>query len=204
MHGVGGTLLQHLKEHAIHLDIGPDDHLFYFTTCGWMMWNWLVSGLASGATIILYDGSPFFADGRVLWEMAGEEKITVFGTSARYISALEKAGVRPKDEFELSHLKAVLSTGSPLAPESFDYVYDAISEDVQLASISGGTDIISCFGTGNPILPVRRGELQCLALGMAVEIFNERGESVINENGELVCTKAFPSMPVPSGTILKT
>ena len=204
VHGVGGTLLQHLKEHAIHLDIGPDDHLFYFTTCGWMMWNWLVSGLASGATIILYDGSPFFADGRVLWEMAGEEKITVFGTSARYISALEKAGVRPKDEFELSHLKAVLSTGSPLAPESFDYVYDAISEDVQLASISGGTDIISCFGTGNPILPVRRGELQCLALGMAVEIFNERGESVINENGELVCTKAFPSMPVPSGTILKT
>ncbi len=196
IHGVGGTLLQHLKEHVLHLDIGSGDRLFYFTTCGWMMWNWLVSGLASGATIILYDGSPFFDDGRVLWMMAEDEKLTVFGTSAKYISALEKAGVRPKDEFKLPELRAVLSTGSPLAPESFDYVYDAISEDVQLSSISGGTDIISCFATGNPILPVRRGELQCIALGMAVEIFDERGESITNENGELVCTKAFPSMPV--------
>ncbi len=196
VHGVGGTLLQHLKEHAIHLDIGPDDRLFYFTTCGWMMWNWLVTGLASGATLILYDGSPFFDDGDVLWQLAEDEKITVFGTGAKYISALEKAGVRPKDKFALPNLRAVLSTGSPLAPESFDFVYDAIAEDIQLSSISGGTDIISCFAAGNPILPVRRGELQCLALGMAVEIYDEDGNSVINENGELVCTKAFPSMPV--------
>jgi len=196
VHGVGGTLLQHLKEHVLHLDLGSGDRLFYFTTCGWMMWNWLVSGLASGATIILYDGSPFFDDGRILWKMAEDEKLTVFGTSAKYISALEKAGVRPKDEFKLPDLRAILSTGSPLAPESFDYVYDAISADVQLASISGGTDIISCFATGNPILPVRRGELQCIALAMAVEIFDERGESITNENGELVCTRAFPSMPV--------
>ncbi len=196
VHGTGGTLLQHLKEHAIHLDIGPDDRLFYFTTCGWMMWNWLVTGLASGATLILYDGSPFFDDGDVLWQLAEDEKITVFGTGAKYISALEKAGVRPKDKFALPNLRAVLSTGSPLAPESFDFVYDAIAEDIQLSSISGGTDIISCFAAGNPILPVRRGELQCLALGMAVEIYDEDGNSVINENGELVCTKAFPSMPV--------
>ena len=196
VHGVGGTLLQHLKEHVLHQDIGSGDRLFYFTTCGWMMWNWLVSGLASGATIILYDGSPFFDDGRVLWKMAEDEKLTVFGTSAKYISALEKAGVRPKDEFKLPDLRAILSTGSPLAPESFDYVYDAISADVQLASISGGTDIISCFATGNPILPVRRGELQCIALAMAVEIFDEGGKSITNENGELVCTRAFPSMPV--------
>ena len=196
VHGVGGTLLQHLKEHAIHLDIGPDDRLFYFTTCGWMMWNWLVSGLASGATLILYDGSPFFDDGEVLWQLADDENMTVFGTGAKYISALETAGVRPKDKYDLASLRAVLSTGSPLAPESFDFVYDAIADDIQLSSISGGTDIISCFAAGNPILPVRRGELQCLALGMAVEIFDEDGNSVINENGELVCTKAFPSMPV--------
>ena len=196
VHGVGGTLLQHLKEHAIHVDIGPDDRLFYFTTCGWMMWNWLVTGLASGATLILYDGSPFFDDGKVLWQIAEDEKMTVFGTGAKYISALEKAGVRPKEEFDLSCLRAVLSTGSPLAPESFDFVYDAIAEDIQLSSISGGTDIISCFAAGNPTLPVRRGELQCLALGMAVEIFDDDGNSVVNENGELVCTKAFPSMPV--------
>jgi acetoacetyl-CoA synthetase len=196
VHGVGGTLLQHLKEHAIHIDIGPDDRLFYFTTCGWMMWNWLVTGLASGATLILYDGSPFFDDGNILWQIADDENMTVFGTGAKYISALEKAGVRPKDKFELSNLRTVLSTGSPLAPESFDFVYDAIKDDVQLSSISGGTDIISCFAAGNPILPVRRGELQCLALAMAVEIFDEDGNSVINENGELVCTKAFPSQPV--------
>ena len=196
VHGVGGTLLQHLKEHVLHLDISSVDRLFYFTTCGWMMWNWLVSGLASGATIILYDGSPFFSSDTILWKMAEEEKLTVFGTSAKYISALEKSGVRPKEEVELSDLRAILSTGSPLAPESFDYVYDAVAEDLQLSSVSGGTDIISCFAASNPILPVRRGELQCLALAMAVEVFNEQGESVINENGELVCTKAFPSMPV--------
>ncbi len=196
VHGVGGTLLQHLKEDMLHCDIGPDDRLFFFTTCGWMMWNWLVSGLATGATIVLFDGSPFYDDGRVLWKMAEEEKLTVFGTGAKYISSLEKAGVRPIDEFDLGSLKTVLTTGSPLAPESFDFIYDAIAPDIQLASISGGTDIISCFAGGNPLYPVRRGELQCLALGMAVEIFTDEGESVVGQNGELVCTRAFPSMPV--------
>ncbi len=196
VHGVGGTLLQHLKEYMLHCDIGPEDRMFFFTTCGWMMWNWLASGLASGATIVLFDGSPFYDDGRVLWKMAEEEKLTVFGSGAKYMSSLEKAGVRPADEFDLSSLKSVLTTGSPLAPESFDFIYDAIAPDIQLASISGGTDIISCFAGGNPLFPVRRGELQCLALGMAVEIYTDEGESVIGQNGELVCTKAFPSMPV--------
>jgi acetoacetyl-CoA synthetase len=196
VHGHGGTLLQHLKEHVLHTDIAGSDRLFYFTTCGWMMWNWLVSGLASGATLVLFDGSPFFNDGRVLWQMAEREGVTVFGTSAKYISALEKAGVRPKEEFSLRHLRAVLSTGSPLAPESFDYVYDAIGDDLQLASISGGTDILSCFALGNPVLPVRRGELQCRGLGMAVEIWDDDGRPVVAEHGELVCTKPFPSAPV--------
>jgi len=196
VHGHGGTLLQHLKEHVLHTDISAADRLFYFTTCGWMMWNWLVSGLAAGATLVLFDGSPFFNDGRILWQMAEAEKITVFGTSAKYISALEKAGVRPADEFSLPGLRAVLSTGSPLAPESFDYVYDAIGADLQLASISGGTDILSCFALGNPMLPVRRGELQCRGLGMAVEIWNDAGQPVVGEHGELVCTKPFPSAPV--------
>jgi len=196
VHGHGGTLLQHLKEHVLHTDVDARDRLFYFTTCGWMMWNWLVSGLASGATLVLFDGSPFFNDGRILWQMAEDEKVTVFGTSAKYISALEKAGVRPQDEFSLPALRTVLSTGSPLAPESFDYVYDAIGDDLQLASISGGTDILSCFALGNPVLPVRRGELQCRGLGMAVEIWNEEGQPVIEEHGELVCTRPFPSAPV--------
>jgi acetoacetyl-CoA synthetase len=196
VHGHGGTLLQHLKEHVLHTDVREGDRLFYFTTCGWMMWNWLVSGLASGATLVLFDGSPFFNDGRILWQMAEQEKVTVFGTSAKYISALEKAGVRPRDEFALPALRAVLSTGSPLAPESFDFVYDAISPDLQLASISGGTDILSCFALGNPVLPVRRGELQCRGLGMAVEVWNDAGESVVGEHGELVCTQPFPSAPV--------
>ena len=196
IHGHGGSLLQHMKEHMLHTDIGTGDRLFYFTTCGWMMWNWLVSGLASGATLVLFDGSAFYDDGRVLWEMAEKEGVTVFGTSAKYISALEKAGVRPKDEFKLPDLRAVLSTGSPLAPESFDYVYDAIGDDLQLASISGGTDILSCFALGNPLLPVRRGELQCRGLGMAVQIFDEQGKPVIGEHGELVCTEPFPSAPV--------
>jgi acetoacetyl-CoA synthetase len=196
VHGAGGTLLQHLKEHVLHGGIGEGDRLFYFTTCGWMMWNWLASGLAAGATLVLYDGSPFYEDGRVLWKLAEREKINAFGTSAKYISALEKAGVRPKDEFSLPALRTIFSTGSPLAPSSFDYVYGAIAEDVQLASITGGTDIISCFATGNPLLPVRRGELQCLALGMAVQIFDSEGQPVWGEKGELVCTRAFPSMPV--------
>jgi acetoacetyl-CoA synthetase len=205
VHGHGGTLLQHLKEHVLHTDIGAEDRLFYFTTCGWMMWNWLVTGLASGATIVLFDGSPFFNDGRVLWQMAESEKVSVFGTSAKYISALEKAGVRPREEFALSQLRAVLSTGSVLAPESFDFVYDAIGNDLQLSSISGGTDIISCFVLGNPVLPVRRGELQCRGLGMAVEVWSDDGRPVVGEHGELVCTKPFPSAPVgfwndPDGT----
>jgi acetoacetyl-CoA synthetase len=196
VHGAGGTLLQHLKEHVLHCDVVSGDRLFYFTTCGWMMWNWLASGLAAGATLILYDGSPFHEDGRILWRIAEEEGINIFGTSAKFIAAQQKAGIRPCDEFNLSALKSVLSTGSPLAPASFDYVYDAVGSDLQLSSIAGGTDIISCFAAGNPLLPVRRGELQCLALGMAVEIFNSEGRPVMQENGELVCTRPFPSMPV--------
>jgi acetoacetyl-CoA synthetase len=196
VHGHGGTLLQILKEHVLHCDIGADDRLFYFTTCGWMMWNWLVTGLTSGATLLLFDGSPFYDDGRILWRMAERERVTVFGTSAKYLSALEKHGVRPGDEFELSDLRAVLSTGSPLAPESFDYVYDAIGKDLQLASIAGGTDIISCFVGGNPLLPVRRGEIQCLGLGMAVAFFDDEGKPLLEEQGELVCTRPFPSAPV--------
>ncbi|MGI9203628.1 MAG: acetoacetate--CoA ligase [Woeseiaceae bacterium] len=196
VHGAGGTLLQHLKEQILHCDIGPEDRVFYFTTCGWMMWNWLASTLATGATIVLYDGSPFYDEGRALWRMAADEKISVFGTSAKFISASEKAGVRPAEEFDLAGLKTILSTGSVLAPESFDYVYDAISDDVQLASISGGTDIISCFAGGNPLKPVRRGELQCLALGMQVQIFSDDGKALIGQHGELVCSNAFPSMPV--------
>ncbi len=196
VHGHGGTLLQHVKEHVLHTDIGCDDRLFYFTTCGWMMWNWLASGLASGATLVLYDGAPFCNDGRILWQMAEQERVTVFGTSAKYLSALEKAGVRPADEFSLPELRAVLSTGSPLAPASFDYVYDAVGTDLQLASISGGTDILGCFALGNPLLPVRRGELQCLGLGMATQVFSESGQPVVGERGELVCTRPFPSVPV--------
>jgi acetoacetyl-CoA synthetase len=196
VHGAGGTLIQHIKEHRLHCNIGPDDRLFFFTTCGWMMWNWLVSGLTVGATIFLYDGSPFREDGRILWRMAEAEKVTAFGSGAKYISSLEKAGVRPGDEFDLGKLKTIFSTGSVLAPESFDFIYDAISDDVQVASISGGTDILACFAGGDPMAPVRRGELQCLALGMDVEIFDDDGNAVVGENGELVCSNAFPSMPV--------
>ena len=196
VHGHGGTLLQQSKEHVLHTGVVEGDRLFYFTTCGWMMWNWLVCGLGSGATLILFDGAPFFRDGRILWEIAERERISIFGTSAKYISALENTDVRPVDDYALTDLRAVLSTGSPLAPESFDFVYKSIGKDLQLSSISGGTDILSCFALGNPILPVRRGELQCKGLGMAIEIFNEDGESVIGEHGELVCTKPFPSTPV--------
>ena len=196
VHGVGGTLLQHQKEHVLHCDIGPDDRLFYFTTCGWMMWNWLASGLACGATLILYDGSPFYEDGRILWRMAQEEKISFFGTSAKFIAAQEKAGIRPGEEFDLSSIRTIMSTGSTLVPESFDFVYDAISDDVLLSSASGGTDILSCFAGGNPMKPVYRGELQSLALAMEVQIFSAEGQPLIGQNGELVCTNAFPSMPV--------
>ncbi len=196
VHGHGGTLLQQSKEHVLHTGVAEGDKLFYFTTCGWMMWNWLVCGLGTGATLILFDGAPFFREGRILWEIAEREGISIFGTSAKYISALENTSVRPKDDFSLPELRAVLSTGSPLAPASFDFVYEGIGSDLQLASISGGTDILSCFALGNPMLPVRRGELQCKGLGMATEIFDENGRSVTGEHGELVCTKPFPSTPV--------
>ena len=196
VHGAGGTLLQHLKEHQLHTDVKPGDRLFFFTTCGWMMWNWLASGLASGATLVLYEGSPFHPDEGVLWRMAADEGVTIFGTSPKYLGALEKSGYRPAERVSLARLRTVLSTGSPLAPEQFDFVRGAIGTDVQLASISGGTDIISCFALGNPLLPVYRGELQCRGLGMKVEVWDEDGRSVTGEKGELVCTAPFPSMPV--------
>jgi acetoacetyl-CoA synthetase len=196
VHGAGGTLLQHLKEHQLHTDLKSNDRLFYFTTCGWMMWNWLVSGLASQATIVLYDGSPFAGDARILFDYAQDERITVFGTSAKFIDACAKLGLDPATTHDLSAMKTVLSTGSPLVPEGFDYVYSAVKRDVQLASISGGTDIISCFALGNPIAPVWRGELQCRGLGMAVEVYDDDGRPVRGDKGELVCTQPFPSMPV--------
>ena len=196
VHSVGGTLLQHLKEHQLHTDVTPEDTLFYFTTCGWMMWNWLVSGLASGATLVLYDGSPFAPQPTSLIDMIDEENISIFGTSAKYIAALEKEGIVPRESHKLTHLKAILSTGSPLSHESFRYVYRDVKKDVCLSSISGGTDIISCFALGNPNLPVYEGELQCFGLGMAVAIWNDAGESVVEEKGELVCTKPFPSCPI--------
>jgi acetoacetyl-CoA synthetase len=196
VHGAGGTLLQHQKEHLLHTDLKPGDSMLYFTTCGWMMWNWLVSALAVGATVVLYDGSPTYPDARVLWRIAEGENLTVLGTSARYLAAIEKEGVRPREEFRLDGLRTILSTGSPLAPEGFDYVYRDIKQDVQLSSISGGTDIVSCFVLGSPLLPVYRGEIQCRGLGMRVEVFDEDGRPVIDEPGELVCSAPFPSMPV--------
>lgn len=197
VHGAGGVLLQHLKEHVLHTDIGSDDVVFYYTTCGWMMWNWLLGALAVGATIVLYDGSPAHPKADVLWRIAGQEGITVFGTSARYLAALEKRNCQPRLVADLGRLRTVLSTGSPLAPESYDYVYREISPDVLLASISGGTDILSCFALGNPMLPVYRGELQCPGLGMAVAVFDESGGACdVGQRGELVCTRPFPSMPV--------
>lgn len=196
VHSVGGTLLQHLKEHQLHTDVKPEDTLFYFTTCGWMMWNWLVSGLASGATLVLYDGSPFAPQPASLIDMIDEEEISIFGTSAKYIAALEKEGIVPRESHKLTHLKAILSTGSPLSHESFRYVYRDVKSDVCLSSISGGTDIVSCFALGNPNLPVYEGELQCFGLGMAVAIWNDAGQSVVEEKGELVCTKPFPSCPI--------
>ncbi|GAB2939380.1 acetoacetate--CoA ligase [Aquaspirillum soli] len=196
VHGAGGTLLQHVKEHQLHADVREGDRLFYFTTCGWMMWNWLVSGLASDATLLLYDGSPFAAGGNVLWDYAQAEHCTHFGTSAKYLDAAAKMGLKPAQTHDLSALRAIFSTGSPLVAEGFDYVYRDIKADLNLASISGGTDIVSCFALGCANLPVYRGELQCRGLGMAVDIFNEQGQPVRQEKGELVCTKPFPSMPV--------
>ena len=198
VHGAGGTLLQHQKEHILHTDVKRGDRLFYFTTCGWMMWNWLASGLATGATLILFDGSPFHPGPGVLWNIAAEERITIFGTSAKYLAAMEKSDFVPVDSVDLSALRTVLSTGSPLLPDGFDYVYRSVKSDVLLASISGGTDIVSCFALGCPIRPVHRGELQCRGLGMKVDIFDDEGRSLqsAHERGELVCTTPFPSMPV--------
>ncbi|MBM7061957.1 acetoacetate--CoA ligase [Pseudomonas sp. UL073] len=196
VHGVGGTLLQHVKEHGLHTDLHASDTLFYYTTCGWMMWNWLVSGLALGATLVLFDGSPFHPGAERLIDLIDAERISIFGTSAKYLAALEKAGVQPNQSHRLEQLKAVLSTGSPLAHESFDYVYRTFKDDLCLSSISGGTDIVSCFALGNPVLPVWRGELQCSGLGMDVQVWNDTGQPVTGEKGELVCAQHFPSMPV--------
>jgi len=196
VHSAGGTLLQHLKEHRLHGDIHAGDRLFYFTTCGWMMWNWLVSGLASGATLLLYDGSPFVGRGNILFDYAEAEGMTHFGTSAKFIDAIAKINLAPTKTHNLERLRALFSTGSPLVPEAFGYVYANIKRDVQLASISGGTDIISCFVLGNPVGPVWRGEIQCRGLGMAVEVFDEGGHPVRQAKGELVCLKPFPSMPI--------
>jgi acetoacetyl-CoA synthetase len=195
VHGAGGTLLQHLKEHRLHSDIRPGARMFYFTTCGWMMWNWLLSGLASGATLLLYDGSPFHPTGNILFDFAEAERCSFFGTSAKFIDACNKAGLKPIETHDLSALRTIASTGSPLLPEGFDYVYASIKRDVCLSSISGGTDIISCFVLGNPAGPVWRGEIQARGLGMAVEVWNDLGRPVVGEKGELVCTRAFPSMP---------
>ena len=196
VHGAGGTLIQHLKEHIFHVDLKREDRIYYFTTCGWMMWNWLVSALAVGATAILFDGSPFYPDGGATFKLAQDEKITVFGTSAKFFAADQQGGITPGKTYDLSSIKGICSTGSPLSAESFEFVYREVKEDVNLASISGGTDIISCFALGNPILPVYIEELQCCGLGMKVEAFDDFGKPVFQEKGELVCTAAFPSMPI--------
>ncbi|MEO1020274.1 MAG: acetoacetate--CoA ligase, partial [Pseudomonadota bacterium] len=196
VHGAGGSLIQHMKEHRYHTDLKVGERLFYFTTCGWMMWNWLVTGLASEATLVLFDGSPFHPKPTILWDIAAEEKVNVFGTSAKYIDAIKKEELEPKKSHDLQGLRAILSTGSPLVPESFDYVYEAIKSDLQLSSISGGTDIVSCFVLGNPGGPVYRGEIQMRGLGLAVDVWDETGQPLRGEKGELVCTKPFPCMPV--------
>jgi len=197
VHGAGGTLLQHLKEHRLHVDIKRDDRLFYFTTCGWMMWNWLVSGLASEACLVLYDGSPFHPDGNSMFDLIDETGINYFGTSAKFIDAVAKAGLSPKDSHDLGSLRTIMSTGSPLVPEGFDFVYEHIKTDLCLSSISGGTDLIACFALGNPTLPVWRGEIQCKSLGMAVETMGENGRPLPpGKKGELACVKPFPSMPI--------
>jgi acetoacetyl-CoA synthetase len=192
----GGILVHHLKELMLHTDLKRKDTIFYFTTCGWMMWNWLVSSLAVGATLVLYDGNPFHPEPGVLWQMAQDENITVFGTSAGYIAALQNSGVIPRKTYDLTPLRAVLSTGSPLSIEGFEFIYDAVKSDLQLASIAGGTDLNGCFALGNPMGPVYAGELQCRGLAMKVEAFDDMGRSVINQQAELVCTAPFPSMPI--------
>ena len=196
VHGTGGTLLQHLKEHALHSDVKPGDRVFYFTTLGWMMWNWLVSGLAAGATLLLYDGSPFIARARILFDYADAEGMTHFGTSAKYIDAIAKINLKPRETHKLEALRTILSTGSPLVAEGFDYVYASIKPDLCLSSISGGTDIVSCFVLGNPAGPVWRGEIQAMGLGLAIEVYDENGHALASGKGELVCTRPFPAMPL--------
>ena len=196
VHGAGGTLLQHRKEHALHTDLDAGDRLFYFTTAGWMMWNWLISALAGGVTLVLYDGSPLYPDPGVLWRLAEDADINVFGTSARYLSALEQSGYRPRGAHDLSRLRTILSTGSPLAPESYHFVAGQVDPGIQVSSIAGGTDIVSCFMLGNPMLPVYPGEIQCLGLGMDVRIFDPDGNALERGTGELVCARPFPSMPL--------
>ena len=196
VHGVGGVLLQHAKEHKLHANIHKGDRVFYFSTCGWMMWNWLLGALFSEATIILYEGSPFYGGPNKLWDLAEKEKINLFGTSAKYIDAVRKSGYKPNKHNQLKFLKCLCSTGSPLSPESFDFINKFISSEMQIGSISGGTDILSCFVLNNPLDEVISGEIQCRGLGMAVDVFDEEGNSVTDTPGELVCTKPFPSMPI--------
>ena len=196
VHSAGGTLIQQWKELRLHCNLRKKDTIFYFTTCGWMMWNWLVSSLSIGSSIVLFDGAPFYPDNKMLWEIADQLEISIFGTSAKYIDSCEKSGLKPKNLFRLSRLKTILSTGSPLSNENFKYVYENIKSDVLLGSISGGTDIISCFALANPILPVEEGELQSRGLGMDVHAFDENGKKIIDKKGELVCTSIFPSMPI--------
>ncbi|MGH1377909.1 MAG: acetoacetate--CoA ligase [Alphaproteobacteria bacterium] len=196
VHGHGGTLLQHMKEHRLQCNIKPDEKVFYFTTCGWMMWNWLFSALASDATLLLYDGSPFYPDGNVLWDYASEHDCSFFGTSAKYIEAMKVNDIYPKNTHDISKLRVLASTGSPLVPASFDYVYEHVKSDLHLVSISGGTDIVSCFLLGNPVSPVYRGEIQCAGLGMAVDVFDDDGNPSQSGSGEMVCKHPFPSMPV--------
>ena len=196
VHSAGGTLIQQWKELRLHCNLRKKDTIFYFTTCGWMMWNWLVSSLSIGSSIVLFDGAPFYPDNKMLWEIADQLEISIFGTSAKYIDSCEKSGLKPKNLFRLSKLKTILSTGSPLSNENFKYVYENIKSDVLLGSISGGTDIISCFALANPILPVEEGELQSRGLGMDVHAFDENGKKIIDKKGELVCTSIFPSMPI--------
>lgn len=196
VHGAGGTLLQHLKELVLHTDVKRDDRIFYFATCAWMMWNWHVSALAAEATLLLYDGSPLYPGPGVLFDYADTERMTIFGTSAKFLEAVAKTGFVPRASHDLANVRTLLSTGSPLSPQSFDFVYDNVKSDLCLSSISGGTDIISCFALGSPLLPVWRGEMQCRGLGMAVEVWNDEGRPVSGEKGELVCVSPFPSMPI--------
>ena len=208
VHRAGGTLLQHLKEHRLLVGLRPDERVFYVTTCGWMMWNWLVSALACEATLMLYDGSPFYPDGNRMFDFVQDERAMFFGTSAKFIDSVKKAGLKPAETHALPDLEIIASTGSPLVPESFDFVYEYIKKDVALASISGGTDLLACFVGPNPQGPVYRGEIQGPALGMAVEIWNDAGERVVEELGELVCTRPFPTVPLrfwndPDGTRFK-